>query len=164
MHPNYNNHLVFEVLNMMAELLWMIDAQVRSKEIGYCTGTMSPVIICWHRVSLCDSRQERSNLVIRAYFEFKRGIVAAGLDTFNTMKPRQNGRHFADDIFKCTFLNENVWIPVKISLKYVPKGPINNIPALVQIMAWCRSGDKPLSETNDSWFTDAYIRHSASMS
>ena len=65
---------------------------------------------------------------------------------FNTLRPRQNGRHFADDIFKCIFLNENVWIPVKISLKYVPKGPINNIPALVQIMAWRRSGDKPLSE------------------
>ena len=44
------------------------------------------------------------------------------------------------------FLNENVWIPVTISLKFVPKGPINNIPALVQIMAWRRSGDKPLSE------------------
>ena len=33
-----------------------------------------------------------------------------------------------------------------ISLKFVPKGPINNNPALVQIMAWRRSGDKPLSE------------------
>ena len=44
------------------------------------------------------------------------------------------------------FLNENVWIPIKISLKFIIKGPINNIPALVQIMAWCRSGDKPLSE------------------
>ena len=43
-------------------------------------------------------------------------------------------------------LNENVWIPIKISLKFVPKGPINNIPAMVQIMAWRRSGDKPLSE------------------
>ena len=52
----------------------------------------------------------------------------------------------ADDIFKCIFLNENAWIPVKISLKFVPKGPINNIPALVQIMAWRRPGDKPLSE------------------
>ena len=49
--------------------------------------------------------------------------------------------------FKCIFLNENVWIPIKISLKFVPKGPINNIPALVQIMAWRRPGDKPLSET-----------------
>ena len=35
---------------------------------------------------------------------------------------------FADDISKCIFLNENVWIPIKISLKYVPTGPI---PALV---------------------------------
>ena len=62
------------------------------------------------------------------------------------MRPRQNGRHFADDIFKCIFSNENVWIPIKISIKFVPKGPINNIPALVQIMAWCHPGDKPLSE------------------
>ena len=44
------------------------------------------------------------------------------------------------------FLNENIWIPIKISLKFVPKGRINNIPALVQIMAWRRPGDKPLSE------------------
>ena len=65
---------------------------------------------------------------------------------FNTLRPRQNGRHFADDIFKCIFLNENVWISIKISLKFVPKGPINNIPALVQIMAWHCPGNKPLSE------------------
>ena len=65
---------------------------------------------------------------------------------FNTLSPRQNGRNFADDIFKRIFLNENVWIPIKISLKFVPKGPINNIPVLVQMMAWRRPGDKPLSE------------------
>ena len=64
----------------------------------------------------------------------------------NTLRPRQNGRHFADDIFKCIFLNENVRIPIKIAMKFVPKGPINNILALVQIMAWCRPGNKPLSE------------------
>ena len=64
----------------------------------------------------------------------------------NTLRPGQNGRHFADNIFKCILLNENVWIPIKISLKFVPKSPINNIPALVQIMAWRRPGDKPLSE------------------
>ena len=44
------------------------------------------------------------------------------------------------------FLNENVWIPIEISLKFVPKGSINNNPALFQIMAWRRPGDKPLSE------------------
>ena len=70
----------------------------------------------------------------------------AELLSVNTLRPRQNGRHFADDILKCIFLNENVWIPTEISLKFVPKGPINNIPALVQMMAWRRSGDKPLSE------------------
>ena len=64
----------------------------------------------------------------------------------NTLRPRQNGRYFADDIFKCIFLNKNVWIPIEISLKFVPKGPINTIPALFQIMAWHRPGDKPLSE------------------
>ena len=65
---------------------------------------------------------------------------------FDTLRPRQYGRHFANDIFKFIFLNENVWIPIKISLKFVPQGPINNITALVQIMAWRRPGDKPLSE------------------
>ena len=77
----------------------------------------------------------------------------SGLDIFpntqtiNTLRSRQNGRHFADGIFKCIFLNKNVWIPIKNSLKFVSKGPINNIPTLVQIMVWRRSGDKPLSES-----------------
>ena len=64
----------------------------------------------------------------------------------NSLRSRQNGPHFANDIFKCIFLNKNVWIPIKISLKFVPKGPINNIPALVQIMDWRRPGNRPLSE------------------
>ena len=54
---------------------------------------------------------------------------------------------FPDDLFKCIFLNENVWISIKGSLKYVAEGPINNIPELVLIMVWCQSGDKPLSES-----------------
>ena len=56
----------------------------------------------------------------------------------NTLRPRQNGWHFTDDILKCIFFNENVWSSIKISMKFVPWGPINNIPALVQIMAWCQ--------------------------
>ena len=47
----------------------------------------------------------------------------------NTLRPRQNGRLFADDIFKCLFLHEDVWISIKNSLKFVAKGPINNIAA-----------------------------------
>ena len=65
----------------------------------------------------------------------------------NTLRPKQNGRRFADDTFKRIFLNENARILINISLKFVPKGSINNDPALVQIMAWRRSGDKPLSES-----------------
>ena len=64
----------------------------------------------------------------------------------NTLRPRQNGQHFPDNIFKHIVFNENVWISIKISLKFLPKGPINNVPALVQIMAWRWSGNKPLSE------------------
>ena len=58
------------------------------------------------------------------------------------LMPIQNGRHFPHDIFKCIFLNESVWISVKTSLKFISMGPvsgmgtINNIQALVQIMAW----------------------------
>ena len=66
--------------------------------------------------------------------------------SFNTLRPRQHGPHFADDSFKRIFLNENIGISIKISLKFVHKGPMNNIPALVQIMAWRGPGDKPLSE------------------
>ena len=65
---------------------------------------------------------------------------------FNSLRPRRNSRHFADDIFKCIYLNENAWIAFKNSPKIVPKFPINDIPALVQIMAWPWPGDKSLSE------------------
>ena len=74
--------------------------------------------------------------------------IAASLrgQCVNTLRPRQNGCHFADDTLKPFFLNDNVRISIKISLKFVPWGIINNIPALVQIMAWRRPGDKPLFE------------------
>ena len=62
----------------------------------------------------------------------------------NTLRLRWNGQHFTD-IFKHIFFNVNVWISINISLKFVPKGPINNIPTLVQIMAWHHPGDKPFS-------------------
>ena len=55
------------------------------------------------------------------------------------------GLHFPDDILKTIFLNENAWISVKISLKFVAEVRINHIPAFVQIMAWRRPGDKSLS-------------------
>ena len=61
---------------------------------------------------------------------------------------------FADDIFKHIFLNENVKISILISLKFVPKGPIDNKSALVQVMAWCWTGDKSLPDPMLTQFTD----------
>ena len=60
--------------------------------------------------------------------------------------PDKMEKQFPDDIFKHILFNENVWMLIKISLKILCKCPINNIPALVQIMAYRRPGDKPLSE------------------
>ena len=64
----------------------------------------------------------------------------------NSSPPGQNGRHFADDICKCIFMNEKFCILIQISLKFVPKGLIDNKTALVQVMAWRRTGNKPLPE------------------
>ena len=61
-----------------------------------------------------------------------------------TLRPQPNGRHFADNMLKCIFVNGNMRMSIQISLKFVPNDPINNKTGLVQIMAWCRAGDKPL--------------------
>ena len=82
----------------------------------------------------------------------------------NSSLPRQNGHQFAEDISRCILVNEKYCILNKISLKFAPKGPIDNKPALVQIMAWRRIGDKPLSEAMPTRFTDVYMWHKGEMS
>ena len=52
--------------------------------------------------------------------------------------------NLADVMLNCIFVNETDTISIKISLKFVPKSPIDNKPALVEIMAWHQTGDKPL--------------------
>ena len=58
-----------------------------------------------------------------------------------------------------TMFTESDCIGIKILLKFVPKGPVDNNPALIQTMAWCQIGDKPFSEQMLIRFTDAYMRH-----
>ena len=65
----------------------------------------------------------------------------------------------ADDILKCIFVNENDRTTIQIPLKFVPRSPIDNKPALVQVMAWRRIDDKPLPEPMMAQFIDAYMRH-----
>ena len=98
---------------------------------------LSSFFIYFYLLNLMRAISRRSsNLIIGHVFDFEliqpHSIFwpygsAGHLDLINTLKPRQNGRRFADD----TFLNENVRISIEISLKFVPKGPINNIPSLV---------------------------------
>ena len=65
----------------------------------------------------------------------------------------------ADDIFKRIVLNEDDKIKIQISLKRVFRCPIDNNAALVQVMAWRRTGDEPLPESMLIQFNDAYMRH-----
>ena len=79
----------------------------------------------------------------------------------NILRPRQYGCHLSDNTLIRIFLNENVWIFIKTLPKCIPTGPINNIPSMVQIMAWRWAWDKPLSEPmmvtshylNQWWFS-----------
>ena len=64
-----------------------------------------------------------------------------------------------DNILKCIFLNENDRILTQISLKFVPRSQIDNKSALVQVMAWCQTGNKPLPEPMMTQFTDAFMWH-----
>ena len=66
---------------------------------------------------------------------------------------------FADDIFKCIFMNKNSCILIQFSLNLVSMGPIDNKAALVQVMAWRRTSDKPLPETMMTHFAGAFMRH-----
>ena len=121
-----------------------------------CYKGLRPHIVLWRYVWICSLFyvSKQGWLLIfnhydnQLYFCKSTSLTCDNLETgiLNTLRPRQNGRHLPDDIFKCIFRNENVSIFMKISLNVVPKGPISNIPALVQIMAWRRPGDKPLSE------------------
>ena len=98
----------------------------------------------WKKKNILNQFIQSAQLSCQYPYSQTRGVFSVW--NINTLRPRQNGHHFPDDIFKCIFLNENTWISIKISLKFVPRGPINNITALVHIMAWRRPGDKPLFE------------------
>ena len=102
---------------------------------------------CWTKIRAISAHFQANRSWTFALYLMGAFIVEIPIhDAVLVVLQWQNGRRFADDIFKCIFLNENARISLKITLKFVHKVQINNIPALVQIMAWRRPGDKPLSE------------------
>ena len=87
-------------------------------------------------------------------FQYQRGVIITHPPPLDKMVAI-----LADDNFYCIFLNGNVRIPNKISLKYVPRSPVDNREALVQLMAWCWTGDKPLPGPMMTQFIDASMLH-----
>ena len=102
-------------------------------------------------------KKQKTNIFIF----LKHGVTINQL--VNTLRSWQNGCHVADDIFKCIQFIENHCVLIQISCKYPSNGLINNTLALVQIMAWRRTGDKPLSEPMMVRFPDTCMRHRASI-
>ena len=78
--------------------------------------------------------------------------------------PKVSGHSCMDGIKSSSSFKKTYAKSMEISLKYVPYGPVENMAALVQIMAWSPTGDRPLSEPMLVCFIDAYMRHSTSMS
>ena len=147
---------IFEKIGLGASNLESALVQVMARCLPATSHYLSQ---CWPRyiASYDITSPQWVNVSVSIYYN----IIIWGL---NSLRSRRNRRYNADNIFKCIFFKENVWIQMKISLKFVPDGPpITSIPALVQIMAWRRPGDKPLSEPMMvSLLAD--MHHSASMS
>ena len=148
-------------LKQVEKFHFMLLVGFRSILMFLCTCTLKPHDELWIPVSSLAMRNIWSlhslSLIFRIQlithidiFWFKENIdflsftnysisidcsIDAQLIDFNISRPRQNGHHFPGDIFKCIFLNENVWIPIKTSLKFAPKCPVSNIPSLVKIKA-----------------------------
>ena len=128
---------------------------------------------CWLGVN----RNKFHWFVIKIQFSIEENAIEHGghfvrVSTSYHIQAETKRTPFGRRHFKCIFLNENVCFTIEISLKFVPKGSVNSIPALAQIMAWRRSGDKPLSEpmvvsllkhmcvTRLQWVKDPSVSHS----
>ena len=81
-------------------------------------------LLTWDEMTcFCENRAKTSVTPAGSEGQWLMLNLNLNLNHVNTLRPRQNERLFADDILKCIFLNENVWIPIEISLRFVPKGP-----------------------------------------
>ena len=106
---------------------------------AHLVGMANTLLSNTQRSQQLTSKRRRNSVLMLVHFLLS--YINIGV---NTLRPRENYRHFADDIFKYIFLNKNAWILLKFSIFL--KVPIDNIPSLVKIMVWRRPGDEPLSE------------------
>ena len=96
----------------------------------------------WHQCDCCMTETSQSPHGMTGWLRQESTFL------FSTLRLRQSGHHLPDDIFKCIFLNENVWISIKILLNFVPNGPVNNNPALLSSV---RSHLREISKEIPQW-------------
>ena len=112
--------------------------RISQASITNTTTIRLPFIDCCHdTLCVCIGGHVLTSVVI-VYLVAPASVFLTRL--VDLSRPKQNGRHFAGDIYKRIFLNENIWISIISSRQFVPNGLINNIPALFQMMAWRRPG------------------------
>ena len=114
---------------LLSRTLGTADAMVR---IVLVMTLVTPCCIYSHNRRLCDATNIEGRGIHHTKSRYTAMKQSQVISLTNTLRPRQDGRHFPDDIL--IFLNENVWSFIKFSLKFAPEGPINNLPTLVQIM------------------------------
>ena len=112
-----------------------IAANMKHNSIGFSFNFVGHWILSSTLISIWPSFHDNTHILCHARI------------SINTLRPWEDDRHFADNIFTCIFLYEKVWISINIPLKFVPKGQINKIRARAGIKAWCRPGDESLSES-----------------
>ena len=107
----------------------------------------------------CNLLNEKFYILIQILLNFVPGEVCFWRSSklvihrcFNSSPPGFRRQHF-----QTLFMNENVRVFIQISLKFVPKGPIDDKSSLVQVMAWPRSSNKQLPEPVKAQFSDAHM-------
>ena len=111
---------------------------------------MAPMLI-YHQGVPCNSPEGEFTRNATISFLY---LYESENNKFETLSPEQKGFHFTDDV--CIFCSVKCCILIRMSLKFVPNCPFSNNPALVQLITWRRSGDKPLFESMVALFIDSY--------
>ena len=160
-----------------------ISAVVATTFYHQISGNVEATKLCYITVSLKFKRDSLSTQQISVTMPSETTVVASILMTVSRscglchrlytmliflygvlltqLPPWQNGHHSGRRHVQIHFRE---WNPIQMSPKFVPRSPIDNKPALVQVMAWRRTGDKPLHESMLAQFPDAYMRHWGEMS
>ena len=99
-----------------------------------------------HTATLADKHFKGAKLVHRYFFATPELVISSFQCLVFFTSSMHSLTHWEDNV-KCIFLNKNIWVLLTISLKFIPNVQINNIPALIPIMARRYTGEKPLLET-----------------